>query len=149
MSISCTVIINGQLSTISVAEAWSVESLPPNSTARVRFPVGVRNFNFCPGIGRVMPFVMSCVVSGGGPDTVLTTHSGRPALVFWSKDCSRSGLGFDPRSGKVPWVRFFGVFPHLSDKCQEAFGPQGLRISFGRHYHYQSSFITGANDLRC
>ena len=26
--------------------------------------------------------------------------------------------------------------------------PQGPRISFGDHYH-QSSFITGANDLRC
>ena len=27
--------------------------------------------------------------------------------------------------------------------------PQGPRISSGHHYHYQSSFITGANDLRC
>ena len=26
---------------------------------------------------------------------------------------SRSGPGFDPRSGQVSWVRFFGVFPHL------------------------------------
>ena len=34
-------------------------------------PGGVRNFNFC-------------VVFGGGPDIVLTTHSGRPALVYLS-----------------------------------------------------------------
>ena len=32
------------------------------------------------------------------------------------------------------WV-FFGVFPHLYDKCQEALGPQGPRISFGPHNH--------------
>ena len=30
---------------------------------------------------------------------------------------------------------FFGVFPHLQDKCREALGPQGPRISFGHHYH--------------
>ena len=29
---------------------------------------------------------------------------------------------------------FFGVFPHLSDKCQEALGPKRPRISFGRYY---------------
>ena len=28
-------------------------------------------------------------------------------------------------------------------------GPQGPWISFGHHYHHQSSFITGANDPRC
>ena len=28
--------------------------------------------------------VLSCVVFGGGPDIVLTTHSGRPALVYLS-----------------------------------------------------------------
>ena len=33
-------------------------------------------------------------------------------------------------------------------RCGEALGPQGPRISSGRHYHRQSSFITGANDLR-
>ena len=33
---------------------------------------------------------------------------------------------------------FFGVFPHLWGKCQEALGPQGPRISFGCHYHHQS-----------
>ena len=44
-------------------------------------PGGVRNFNFCPGIGCVF-FVcfLSCVSSDGGPDIVLTTNSGRPAL---------------------------------------------------------------------
>ena len=48
-------------------------------------PGGVRNFNFCPEIGCVsFVSVLSCVVFGGGPDTVLTTHSGRPALVYLS-----------------------------------------------------------------
>ena len=46
---------------------------------------GVRNFNFCPGIGCVsFVCVLSCVVFGGGPDILLTTHSGRPALVYLS-----------------------------------------------------------------
>ena len=48
-------------------------------------PGGVRNFNFRPGIGCVsFVCVLSCVVFGGGPDIVLTTHSGRPALVYLS-----------------------------------------------------------------
>ena len=48
-------------------------------------PGGVRNFNFCPGIGCVsFVCVLSCVVSGAGPDIVLTTHSGRPAVVYLS-----------------------------------------------------------------
>ena len=46
-------------------------------------PGGVRNFNFCPGIGCVL-CVLLCVVSCVGPDIVLTTHSGRPALVYMS-----------------------------------------------------------------
>ena len=33
---------------------------------------------------------------------------------------------------------FLGVFPRLKDKCREALGPQGPRISFGHHYHHQS-----------
>ena len=46
---------------------------------------GVRNFNFCSGIGCVsFVCVLSCVVFGGGRDVVLTTHSGRPALVYVS-----------------------------------------------------------------
>ena len=48
-------------------------------------PGGVRNFNFCPGIGCVSFLcVLSCVVFSGGPDIVLTTHSGRSALVYLS-----------------------------------------------------------------
>ena len=46
-------------------------------------PGEVRNFNFCPGIGCVsFVCVQSCVVFGGGPEIVLTTNSGRPALVY-------------------------------------------------------------------
>ena len=43
---------------------------------------GVRNFNFCPGIGCLsFVCVLSCTVSGGGPDIVLTRHLERPTLV--------------------------------------------------------------------
>ena len=46
-------------------------------------PGGVRNFNFYPGTGCVL-CVLSDVVSGGDPDIVLTTYSGRPAIVYLS-----------------------------------------------------------------
>ena len=41
---------------------------------------------------------------------------------------SRSGPGFDPRSGCFLGEVFFGFFPHLYDKCREALGPQDPRI---------------------
>ena len=44
------------------------------------------------------------------------------------------------------------VFRGFSSPVRQMSGslkPQGPRISFGRHYHHRSSFITGANDLRC
>ena len=48
-------------------------------------PGGVRYFNSYPGI-RCVSFVgvLSCAVSGGGPDSVLTTHLGRFALLYLS-----------------------------------------------------------------
>ena len=61
----------------------SVPAFQPGSPGSI--PGGVRNFNLCPGIGCVsFVCVLSCVVIGGGPDIVLTTHSGRPALVYLS-----------------------------------------------------------------
>ena len=63
--------------------------------------------------------------------------------------CHAACPGSIPGRYKFPGWGFFGVFPHLYDKCREALGPQGPRISFAHHYHHQSSFITGANDLRC
>ena len=48
-------------------------------------PSWVRSFNSYPGIGCVsFVSVLSFVVSGGESDIVLTTHSGRPALVYLS-----------------------------------------------------------------
>ena len=41
---------------------------------------------------------------------------------------SPAGTGF---LGEV----FFGVFPHLQDKCQETLGPHGPLISSGLHNH--------------
>ena len=77
-------------------------------------PGGVRNFNSYPGIECVsFVCVLSCAVSGGGPNIVLTTHSGRPALciclVFRSIDnCSpyrhltHGHLGCKSRGGVSP-----------------------------------------------
>ena len=62
--------------------------------------------------------------------------------------CPAAGPGSIPGRDKFPGWGFFGIFPHLYDKCREALGPQGPQISFGHHYH-PYSFITGANDLRC
>ena len=58
---------------------------------------------------------------------------------------SRSGPGFDSRQGQVSWVRFFRDFSSPVRQMSESFRPQGPRISFGHHYHHQSSFITGTN----
>ena len=44
---------------------------------------------------------------------------------------------------------FFRDFFSPVRQMSGSFRPQGSRISFGHHYHHQSSFITGANDLRC
>ena len=46
-------------------------------------PSDIGDFNLYPGT-LCMPFicVLSCVFSGGGPDILLTTYSGRPVLVL-------------------------------------------------------------------
>ena len=69
---------------LSVAVAWSVESLPSNPAARVRFPEGSGILISVLRLGVWPLSVLSCIVFGGGHDTVLTTHSGRPALVYLS-----------------------------------------------------------------
>ena len=47
-------------------------------------PEGVRNFKFVPGTGCVsFVSVLSCVVSGGGPELGLTTQSGTPCISVW------------------------------------------------------------------
>ena len=69
---------------MSVDVEWSVESLPSNLAARVRFPAGSGILISVLGLGVCVLCVLSCIVFGGGPDNVLTTHSGRPALVYLS-----------------------------------------------------------------
>ena len=60
-----------------------VPAFQPGGTGSI--PGGVKNFNFWHGIGCVSYVcVLSCIVFGVGPDIVLTTHSGRPALVYLS-----------------------------------------------------------------
>ena len=63
--------------------------------------------------------------------------------------CHTAGPGSIRGRDKFPGWDIFGAFPHLYDKCREALCTQGPRISFGHHYHHQSSFLTGANDLWC
>ena len=56
-------------------------------------PSGVRNFNFCPGIGGVCPLPVFCpVLSSAEALTLCWPHiQGDPplciSLVFWSRDC--------------------------------------------------------------
>ena len=67
----------------SVAGVCSVESWPSNPAARVWYPAG--DYNFCPGTGCVsFVCVLSCVVSGGGPDILLTTDFRETVLVCLS-----------------------------------------------------------------
>ena len=80
-------------------------------------------------------------------NTLIRIHRCGPAGSM--RSCHVAGPGSIPGRDKFPRWGFFGVFPHLSDKCREVLGTQGPRISFGHHYHHQSSFIMGANDLRC
>ena len=69
-------------------------------------PDWVRNFNFCPGIGCVsFVCVLSCVAFDGVPDIVLTSHSGRPALVYLSSVLVQRLLL--PLQASDPWA--FGL----------------------------------------
>ena len=53
---------------------------------------------------------------------------------------SRSGPGFNPRSGQVSWVRFLsGFFLTCKTNVRKLSAPKGPRISFGHHNH--PSFI--------
>ena len=68
----------------SVTVTWPVECLPSKPAARVRFPAESGILISVLGFGVSFIYVLSCVVFGGCPDIVLTTHSGRPALVYLS-----------------------------------------------------------------
>ena len=59
---------------------------------------------------------------------------------------SRCGPGFDPRSGQVSWVRFFSGFSSPVRQMSGSFRPPR---SPNIIWPSLSSFITGANDLRC
>ena len=58
-----------------VSVAWSLESLPSNSAAQVRFPVGSEILYFHPRAGCVFfVYILSSFVSGGGSDILLITR---------------------------------------------------------------------------
>ena len=95
--------------------AWSVESLPSNPAARVRFQVGSGILIFVLGLGVCILCVLSCV-SDGGPDIVLTTHSGRAVLVYLSsvlvqrlllpyRHLTHGHLGYKYRGVVLDWGR--------------------------------------------
>ena len=50
------------------------------------------------------------------------TLSPLPTAV--ERACHAAGPGSIPGRDRFPGWGFFGVFPHLSDKCQEALGPK-------------------------
>ena len=57
--------------------------MPSKSTAQGSIPGRLRKFDFSLGTRCVSFFsVLVCVVYGGGPDIVLTTHSVKSAIVF-------------------------------------------------------------------
>ena len=84
-----------------------MESLPSNPAARVRFPAGSGILISVLGLGVCPLSVLSCVVFGGGPDIVLSTHSGRPDLVYLSSVLVQRLLlplqASDPRAFVSPW----------------------------------------------
>ena len=57
--------------------------------------------------------------------------------------CHAAGPDSIPGRDRFPGWGFFGVFPHLSDICQETLGPQGPRISFGRRHHHSIFALLG------
>ena len=59
-----------------VGRVLALQSSGPNST-----PSGVR-FEFLSWDWVCVHCVLPCVVFGGGPEIVLTTHSGRPAFMY-------------------------------------------------------------------
>ena len=63
--------------------------------------------------------------------------------VHRMRACHAAGPGSIPGRDRFPEWGFFGVFPHLSDKCQETLGPQGPRISFGRRHHHSIFALLG------
>ena len=60
--------------------------------------------------------------------------------------CHAAGPGSIPGRDKFAGWGFLGVFLHVQGKCQEVLGPQGPRISFGRHNH---PFIFALLELMC
>ena len=57
--------------------------------------------------------------------------------------CHAAGPGSIPVGTGFLGELFFGIFLHLSDKCQVTLGPQGPRISFGRRNHHSIFALLG------
>ena len=62
----------------SCALASSVEFLPFKSSVRVPGPASILRLGACP------LSVLSCAVSGSGPDILLTTDPGKSAFLYQS-----------------------------------------------------------------
>ena len=72
----------------------------------------------------------------------------RCETVASMRACHAAGPGSIPGRDKFPGRGFFRGFSSPVRQMSGSFRPQGPRISSGHHHHH-SSFITGANDLRC
>ena len=81
----------------------------------------------------IFPFVHRCGASG----SMRACHAAGPASI--------------PGRDRFPGWGFFGVFPHLSDQCQETLGPQGPLLSVGRHNHHSgmTGCVLGVDCLSC
>ena len=71
----------------------------------------------------------------------LTAH--RCGASGSKRACHAASPGSIPGWDRFPGCGFLGVFPHLSDKCQETLDPQGPRLSFGRRNHHSIFALLG------
>ena len=97
-----------------------------------------RTYQYCKGMKRIHKVSVPGVFTEAKPN--LSTAVGKHACT------SHSRPGFDPRSGQVSWVRLFWCF---SSPARQISGSLRPPMSPNIIWPSLSSFIMGANDLRC
>ena len=66
---------------------------------------------------------------------MLLTSTAVGQVVGSTRTCHAAGPGSIPGRDKFPGRGFFGVFPYLYDKCQEALGPKVPEYHLAIHNH--------------